>query len=151
MQKKNCFTSLICAAVFLFFLFQCELLSPEAAYWPRLICIVGLFLAGLEIVLEGYKWKKTAETQERLFPLTKEETKRGCILLAILILWAVGLTTIGFLVSSIIILCTIAIVFEPQKTKKYIVRDAAACVVFGIMFYFTFKLLGVHFPRTLLM
>ena len=71
--------------------------------------------------------------------------------MAILILWAIGLTTIGFFVSSIIILCTIAIVFEPKKTKKYIVRDVVACVVFGIMFYFTFKLLGVHFPRTLLM
>lgn len=151
MQKKNCFTSVICALVFLFFLIQCNSLSETAAYWPRMICIVGLVLAGLEILIEGYKWSKTAGEQEKLFPLDAEQTKRSGILLGLLILWIAGLTTLGFLVSSVLALCAIAVIFEPEKSKKNIIRDVVVCVIFGIVFYFTFKLLGIHFPKTLLM
>lgn len=151
MQKKNCVTSVICALVFLFFLFQCNSLSETAAYWPRMICIVGLVLAGLEIATEGYKWSKTAGEQEKLFPLNGDQTKRGAILLGLLVLWIAGLTTLGFLVSSVIALSAIAIVFDPDKSKKNILRDIIVCVIFGIIFYFTFKFLGIHFPKTLLM
>lgn len=150
MQKKNCFTSLICAAIFLFFLFQCNSLSETAAYWPRMICVVGLVLSVLETVLEGIKWVKTAGDQEKLWPLTGEQTKRSLILLGLLVLWIAGLTTIGFLVSSIVALCAIAIIFEPVKDKKHLIRDIVVCVLFGTLFYITFKFLGIHFPRALL-
>lgn len=150
MQKKNCFTSLICAAIFLFFLFQCNSLSETAAYWPRMICVVGLVLSVLETVLEGIKWVKTAGDQEKLWPLTGEQTKRSLILLGLLVLWIAGLTTIGFLVSSIVALCAIAIIFEPVKDTKHLIRDIVVCVLFGILFYITFKFLGIHFPRALL-
>lgn len=151
MQKKNCVTSLVCAAVFLFFFFQCNSLSETAAYWPRIICIVGLVLAGLEIVLEGIKWSKTAGEQESLWVLTPEQTKNSLILLGLLILWIAGLTTIGFLVSSVLALCAIAVVFDPQKSRKHLIRDVVVCVIFGLLFYFVFKFLGIHFPRALLM
>lgn len=151
MQKKNCVTSFICALVFLFFLLQCNSLSESAAYWPRMICIVGLILAGLEIALEGYKWSKTAGEQEKLLPLNADQTKRSGMLLGLLVLWIAGLTTLGFLVSSVLALCAIAIVFDPEKTKKNMIRDVVVCVLFGIIFYFTFKFLGIHFPKTLLM
>ena len=150
MQKKNCFTSLICAAIFLFFLFQCNSLSETAAYWPRMICVVGLVLSVLETVLEGIKCVNTAGDQEKLWPLTGEQTKRSLILLGLLVLWIAGLTTIGFLVSSIVALCAIAIIFEPVKDKKHLIRDIVVCVLFGILFYITFKFLGIHFPRALL-
>ena len=151
MQKKNCFTSLICAAVFLFFLLQCNTLSETAAFWPRMICVVGLALSVLEFVLEGIKLVKTAGEQEKLWSLTGEQTKRSLILLGLLVLWIVGLTTIGFLVSSVAALCAIAIVFEPIKDKKHLLRDVVVCILFGVLFYVTFKFLGIHFPRALLM
>ena len=151
MEKRNCVTSLICAAVFAFFLFQCNSLSETAAYWPRIICIVGLVLAGLEILLEGFKWSSSTDKQEKLWALTPTQTKNSLILLGILILWIAGLTTIGFLVSSVAALCVIALVFDPRKSKKNLIRDIVACAVFGIIFYFLFKFLGIHFPRTLLM
>ena len=151
MQKRNCFTSLICAAVFLFFLFQTGALTETAAYWPRIICTVGLALAGLEIVLEGIKWSKCADQQEKLWVLSAEQSKRGVILLGLLVLWIAGLTTIGFLVSSVVALCAIAVTFDPDKRKKHLVRDIAVCIVFGLIFYFLFQFLGIHFPRALLM
>lgn len=151
MQKKNCITSLICAAVFLFFFFQCSALTETAAQWPRMICTVGLLLSILEAVLEGVKWSKTTGQQEKMWPLSGEQTKRSLILLGLLILWIAGLTTIGFLVSSVVALCVIAIVFEPIRDKKHLIRDIVVCVIFGIIFYVTFKFLGIHFPRALLL
>lgn len=150
MEKKNCFTSVICAGVFLFFLVRCGALSEAAAYWPRMICITGLTLSGLEIVLEGIKWRRAGGEQEKLWPLTGEQTRRCLVLLGILILWIAGLTTIGFLVASAAALCAIALVFEPKKDKKYLLRDVAVCVLFSVLFYFTFKFLGIHFPKSLL-
>lgn len=151
MQKKNCFTSVICALVFFFFLLQCNALTETAAYWPRMICIVGLVLAGLEIAIEGFKWSKAAGEQEALFPLNGAQAKRALILLGLLLLWIAGLTTIGFLVSSVLALCAISIIFDPDKSKKSILRNVIVCVIFGMIIYFTFKFLGIHFPRTLLM
>ena len=151
MQKRNCVSSLICAAVFLFFLIQAGRLNDTAAYWPEIICTVGLGLSGLEILLEGIKWSKAADKQEKLWALTQEQTKRSLVLLGIMLLWIAGLTTLGFLVSSSAALCVIAIVFDPHKSKKSIVTDIVVGIVFGLIFYFLFKFLGIHFPKALLM
>ena len=67
MQKRNCITALICAAIFAFFLIQSQMLSDTAAYWPTIICSVGLALSCLEILLEGIKWRRTADHQEKFF------------------------------------------------------------------------------------
>lgn len=151
MQKKNCITSLICAAIFLFFFFQCSSLTEAAAQWPRIICVVGLVLSIAEAALEGVKWSKAVGQQEKMWPLSAGQTKRSLILLGLLILWIAGLTTIGFLVSSVVALCAIAVIFEPIKDKKHLIRDVVVCVIFGIIFYVTFKFLGIHFPRALLL
>lgn len=151
MHKKNCVTTLICAAIFAFFLYECGSLATTAAYWPRMICIAGLVLCAIEIAMEGVKWNKTAGKQEKLWVLTANQTMRGSILLGALVLWILGLNTLGFLVSSLLALCAIAILFEPHRTKKNLIRDVATCVVIGVVIYFMFGYLGVHFPRALLM
>ena len=151
MEKRNCVTSLICAAIFAFFLFQCNSLSVAAAYWPRIICIVGLVLSGLEILLECIKWSRNTDNQAKLWVLTPQQTKNSIILLCLLILWIAGLTTIGFLVCSAAALCAISIVFEPTKSKKKIIRNLIVCVIFAVIFYSLFKFLGIHFPKALLM
>lgn len=150
MQKKNCFTSFICAAVFIFFLIQCNSLSTTAAYWPRMVCIVGLILSCLEIALEGYKWYRTAGAQEKLFPLNGAQTRRALILFGVLFLWCLGLSTLGFLVSSILAMCAIAVYFDPHKTRRNVLRDIAVCLVLGVLVYYMFGYLEVHYPRALL-
>ena len=150
MQKRNCITALICAAVFVFFLVQSQTLSDTAAYWPTIICSVGLALSCLEILLEGIKWRRTADSQGKVFPLTWAQTKHGLIVLGILILWIVGLSTIGFLVTSLAAMCAIAICFDPHKIKRNIIRDVIVCLVIGIIVYVMFGYLGVNFPRALL-
>ena len=150
MQKKNCVSLLLCAAVFAFFLFKCSSLSDAAAYWPRIICIVGLTLCALKLAIDSFTWYHTKEKQEKLWVLSTGQSKRALILLGIMVLWCMGLNTVGFLVTSLIALCAVAICFEPKKTKRYIVRDVIACLVVGTMVYFLFGYLGVHYPRALL-
>lgn len=150
MEKRNCVTALICAAIFGFFLFQSQFLSDTAAYWPTMICAVGLGLSGLEILLEGLKWRRAVGSQGKLFPLTWEQSKRGLVVLCILVLWVLGLSTVGFLITSLVALCAVAVWFEPIKTRRNLVRDVAVCIVIGILVYVMFGYLGVHFPRALL-
>lgn len=151
MNKRNCVSALVCAAVFVYFLIQSNALPEAAAYWPKIVCIVGLTLSGLEIVLEGVKWGKATGEQEKLWVLTPQQTKNSLIVLGLMILWIAGLTTIGFMVSSAAALCVVAVMFEPVKTKGHIIRDIVVCALFGVALYYVFQFLGVHFPRTLLM
>ncbi len=154
MEKRNCISTLVLAAIFAFFLAQTSKLKVSAAYWPRIICIVGLALAGLELLLEGFKWirkAKTGEKQSALWPLSKKQTVRSLILLGIMVLWIMGLKWIGFMVSSAVALAAIAVVFEPVKDKKHILLDVLIGAGFAVLFYFVFKFLGIHFPKTLLM
>ena len=154
MEKRNCISTMVLAAIFAFFLVQCNKLSVTAAYWPRIICIVGLALAALELLLEGIKWCKKAkggEKQKALWPLNREQTLRSLILLGVMVLWIMGLKWIGFMVSSAVALAAIAVVFEPVKTRNHILRDVLIGAGFAVLFYFVFKLLGIHFPKTLLM
>lgn len=134
MQKRNCITALICAAIFAFFLIQSQMLSDTAAYWPTIICSVGLALSCLEILLEGIKWRRTADHQEKFFPLTWVQTKRGLVALGILILWVVGLNTIGFLVTSLAALCVITVWFRiPEDEKEYHSRCSFLCGSLGLL------------------
>lgn len=151
MSKKNILSSFVCAALFGFFLFQCGKLSESAALWPRMICLLGLALALLQILLEVIRLAHTPEKSEKLFPLNGTQQKRVGAALLIVLFWVAGLTTVGFLVSSVAALCALAVLFDPDKTKKNLLRDIAVCALFGIVFYFLFSKLGIHFPRTLLM
>lgn len=148
MEKRNCITSMLCALVFVYFFIQCDDLAEKAALWPRIICIAGLVFTVLDIVIEGIKWLRLKNEQKPLWALTAEQTKRTATILCLLLVWIMGLTTIGFLVSSVIALCVIAVVFEPFKDKQHIVRDLVVCTVFGIIFYFIFEFLGINFPLT---
>lgn len=112
--------------------------------------MVGLALSCLEIVLEGYKWYRTAGEQEKLFPLTWPQTKRALILFVVLLLWSLGLNTLGFLVSSVLAMCVVAVYFDPNKTRRNIIRDILVCVIIGVLVYFMFGYLEVHYPRALL-
>ena len=100
--------------------------------------------------MEGYKWYRTAGAQEKLFPLNGAQTRRALILFGVLFLWCLGLSTLGFLVSSILAMCAIAVYFDPHKTRRNVLRDIAVCLVLGVLVYYMFGYLEVHYPRALL-
>lgn len=150
MQKKNCVSSIIFAAVFAFFWFQCAKLRPVPAFWPRMICVTGMALSLLEAVIEGVKWLRSRTEQQPLIPLSSAQIRRSASLLTVLALWIASVTRVGFLCSTIAALIVISLLFEPQRSVRNYVRDVIVCAVFGGIVYGTFLFLGVRFPMTML-
>jgi hypothetical protein len=150
MAKRNCISSLLCAAVFGYFLYQCGFLKVSAAYWPKLICTAGLVLSILECVIDAFKWMKERGEQKSLMPLTFHQAKRFSMAVIFMVLWILGLKTIGFLVSSVIAMSVISCVFEIAKDRRHMLRNVVVSAAVGVLFYAVFSYLGIHFPRTLL-
>lgn len=150
MNKRNFFSSLIVLAFFLAFYGMSLSLSDSASYWPKLICVVGGVLSLIQVVLSAVQMKKDGEGTA-LFPLSMAQVKNGAFLLVAAAVWLFCISRVGYLVSSILATGVIVWVFEPVKDKKHIIRDIIVTLVFSIVIYLLFNLLGVHFPRGLLL
>ena len=48
------------------------------------------------------------------------------------------------------VFCILVLVFEPVKDRKHILRDIVITLIFSGLIYGLFALLGVHFPKGLL-
>lgn len=150
MAKRNCISSLLFAALFAYFLYQCGFLKVSAAYWPRLICAAGLGLSLLECAVNAVKWTKEKERQKSLVPLTLHQTKRFGAAAVVMVLWIIGLKTIGFLVSSVIAMSVLSCAFEMERDRRHMLQNVVVSAAVGVLFYAVFSYLGIHFPKTLL-
>lgn len=149
MNKRNFISSLVVMAFFAFFFWQAQALKQSAAYWPKLICIVGIALSLANALIAGIKWTKEKD-REGVFPLNKKQLLNSLILLAVAACWMFCIPRIGYLVSSFTATCILVLVFEPIKDRKHIVRDVIVTLIFSGLIYGLFALLGVHFPKGLL-
>ena len=148
MEKKNFVTALLFAGVFRYFYGQCGELMDASAYWPQLICVAGCALSLLQAALSGVKWAMRRGAQKGLNPFAAAQWKRIIFLLAVMILWIVGLQKLGFLTSSLAAVCAVAVAYDPHKTAGSVALDVVCCVFFGVACYFLFKYLGIMFPDT---
>ena len=149
MNKRNFFSSLIVLAFFAAFYSMSLSLSDSASYWPKLICVVGGVLSLLQAALSAVQMKKDGEGIA-LFPLSMAQLKNGAVLLVVASVWLFCISRVGYLISSILETGILVCVFEPVKDKKHMIRDIIVTLVFSIAIYLLFNLLGVHFPRGLL-
>ena len=150
MAKRNCISSLFFAAVFGYFLYQCGFLKVSAAYWPRLICTAGLGLSALECPLSALRWGRERESQKSLAPLSPRQAGRFALTAGVMVLWILGLKTVGFLVSSVAAMSVLSCLFEMTRDRKHLVRNVLVCAAVGILFYAVFSYLGIRFPKALL-
>ncbi|MGP1349139.1 MAG: tripartite tricarboxylate transporter TctB family protein [Stomatobaculum sp.] len=89
--------------------------------------------------------------QEPLFPLNGVQIRNGLIVLVILAVWGYGIGNIGFLVTSVVCMSATFLISMPEKDMKKRITNIMIAVLVGAVFYFLFKQLGVHFPKTILM
>ena len=150
MAKRNCISSLLCALVFAYFLYQCSFLKVSAAYWPKLICIAGLGLSVLECAAGAFRWLKETEGQRSLMPLSAKQLKRYLAMVVIMVIWITGLNKVGFLACSAAALCLISCLYEMERNRKNMIRNIVVSVLFAVLFYGVFSYLGIHFPKALL-
>ena len=127
--------------------YACSLqLQPAAALWPQLICVVGIVLSAANTIISGVKWKKEAD-QASVFPLNGKQLLRGVIITAVIAVWILAIPNVGFLVSSVICTGVMVLAFEPQKVAKHIL---VITLLFAVVLYALFALLGIRFPRGIL-
>lgn len=127
--------------------YACSLqLQPAAALWPQLICVVGIVLSAANTIISGVKWKKEAD-QASVFPLNGKQLLRGVIITAVIAVWILAIPNVGFLVSSVICTGVLVLAFEPQKDAKHIL---VITLLFAVVLYALFALLGIRFPRGIL-
>lgn len=149
MNKRNCISSFVVLALFAFFFWKAMSLKASAAYWPKLICVVGMVLSFINALVAGVKWAKEKDGVS-IFPLNRKQIINSLILLVVAVVWVYSIPRIGYLVSSFVATCILVLVFEPVKDWKHLVRDVAITLVFSGLIYGLFALLGVHFPKGLL-
>ena len=150
MNKRNFTSSLIVLAFFVFFYFQAVQLKAGASYWPKLICVAGGVLSAVNAAVAGVQWARTRE-DGKVLPLSLPQLKNVLILLAISGVWIFLIPRLGYLVISVLATGAIGLAFEPIKDGRHIVRDIIITLIFAVLIYGLFTLLGIHFPKGLLM
>lgn len=149
LNKRNFTSSLIVLAFFVFFYFQAVQLKAGASYWPKLICVVGGVLSAVNAAIAGVQWARTRE-DGRVFPFSPAQFKNFLILLAISVVWIFLTPRLGYLVTSVLATGAIVLAFEPARDRRHIIRDVIVTLIFAAMIYGLFSLLGIHFPKGLL-
>lgn len=151
MNKKDLVTYSIWGGVFLLVLLWSDSLAESAAYWPRMICIIGLILSLIGIMRCGIALlNEKKNTRESIFVLNKVQAKRASVLLITMIMWIILIKSLGFLVSSFITINFIVIYFEALKSRKKILLDLGITSILVVGMYFLFVILGVRFPLGIL-
>lgn len=150
MNKRNFFSSLFVLAFFIFFYVYAQGLSDSAAYWPKLICIVGGALSVANAAVAGVQWQKSRD-HAALFPLNLSQLKRSAVLLIVAALWVFLVPIVGYLVTATLATLAVVLFFEPKRDKFHLIRDVIVTLVFSVVIYQLFALLGVHFPKGLLL
>ena len=150
MNKRNFFSSLFVLAFFIFFYVYAQGLSDSAAYWPKLICIVGGVLSAANAAVAGVQWQKSRDNTA-LFPLSAPQLKRSVLLLLVAVVWVSLVPIVGYLVTSTVATLAVVLFFEPKRDKFHLIRDVIVTLVLSVVIYQLFALLGVHFPKGLLL
>ena len=120
------------AGVLLMVLFGCGLFMSTAfpersAYFPRFICIVGLFLSIL-LLIGAIRKEKKGQDADVPSTITPAQRKRLLIMGVMIILYAVGVAYIGFTVSSIVFMTAASWLLYPGKISKDNRRPAVVIV-----------------------
>lgn len=150
MNKRNFFSSLFVLAFFIFFYVYAQGLSDSAAYWPKLICIVGGVLSAANAAVAGVQWQKNRD-HAALFPLNLSQLKRSSLLLVVAAVWVFLVPIVGYLITATLATLIVVLVFEPKRDKAHVIRDIVVTLIFSVVIYQLFALLGVHFPKGLLL
>lgn len=98
----------------------------------------------------GVQWQKSRD-HAALFPLNLSQLKRSAVLLIVAALWVFLVPIVGYLVTATLATLAVVLFFEPKRDKAHVIRDVVVTLIFSVVIYQLFALLGVHFPKGLLL
>lgn len=111
---------------------------------------MGGVLSAANAAVAGVQWQKSRDNAT-LFPLSAPQLKRSVLLLLVAVVWVSLVPIVGYLVTSTVATLAVVLFFEPKRDKFHLIRDVIVTLVFSVVIYQLFALLGVHFPKGLLL
>ena len=150
MTKNNKIAGVILLAFFGIALYMASSFPTQSAYFPKVICILGILLSVILIVLAFVQEKNGKGGEAK--PLSPKAKKMIAIMTALIIAYAIGITTLGFAVSTFLYIVVTGLILYPEKiTKKPVIIVVAAALILSVAITVIFKnVLYVPLPSGLL-
>lgn len=130
MAKSNKIAGLILLALFSAGLFMAFSFPAQSSYFPKIICILGVLLSILLIAL-AFRGEK--EETESAPALSAKARKMLVVMTALIILYALGITTLGFAVSTFLFMVGSGVILYPEKITKNNKRPLVLIVLSGLI------------------
>lgn len=131
MAKSNKIAGLILLALFSVGLFMTFSFPAQSSYFPKIICILGILLSILLIAL-AFRGDKEGETESA--PVLSRKARKMLIMMtALIILYALGITTLGFAVSTFLFMVVSGVILYPEKMTKDNKRPLVLIVLSGLI------------------
>jgi hypothetical protein len=153
MTKNNKIAGAVLLVFFAIALFMARSFPTQSSYFPTIICVLGILLSVILIVsafvTEARGKGKPAK------PLTSKAKKMIAIMTGLIVLYAIGMKTIGFAVSTFIYIVVSGLILYPEKitkeNKKPILIVVLSALIVSVLITVVFKkILYVPLPSGLL-
>ena len=153
MTKNNKVAGGILLVFFAAALYMSRSFPAQSSYFPKFICILGIALSAVLIISAFVKEAKgKGEPAKTLTPKAK---KMILIMTGLIVLYALGITTLGFAVSTFLYIVVTGLILYPEKitgeNKKPVFIIVIAAFVLSALITVIFKnVLYVPLPSGIL-
>ena len=149
MARKNLVTGCIWLCLF-GFLFSMKFSHPEqVGHWPTMIFTLGIVLS-LALIVNSAVQLKRAGGGSVAGGMSSEAMKKVAFSGMLVFLWILLFAKVGYLVTTVVSMFLFMVFNDPERTRRNLIRDAAAAVLFPLVMFIIFSALGVRFPRGIL-
>ncbi len=131
MAKSDKIAGLILLALFSAGLFMAFSFPVQSSYFPKIICILGILLSILLVAL-AFRGDKEGESENTPVLSTKAR-KMLVVMTGLIILYALGITTLGFAVSTFLFMVVSGVILYPEKITKDNKRPLGLIVLSGLI------------------
>lgn len=153
MAKSNKIAGLILLALFSGGLFMAFSFPNQASYFPKIICILGILLSAI-LIISAFA-SEAKGTSKEVPALDAKARKMIVVMTALIVLYALGITSLGFGISTFLFIVVSGIILYPEKISKEnskpLIFIVISAVVFSLAITVIFKtLLYVPLPSGIL-
>ena len=153
MAKNNKIASLVLLALFGVGLYMAFSFPERSSYFPKIICTCGLILSAILLVKSIGEEKNGSS--EKVEPLSPKARKMLVVMGSLIVLYAVGISTLGFGVSTFLFVAISGVILYPQKISKEnpkpLILIVISALVTSVLITVVFKvLLYVPLPAGIL-
>lgn len=148
MARKNLVTGCLWLCLFSFFFSMKFSHSEQVGDWPTMIFTLGIVLSALLIVGSVIQLRRAGGSAAASMP--GEAMRKVALSGGLIFLWILLFSRVGYLATTVAAMFLFMTLNNPERTRRNLLRDIAAAVLFPLFMFFVFSALGVRFPRGIL-